>query len=174
MGHSFGCIVISAAVCGPSGSALPAPVDSMALVQGALSLWSYCSDIPDLPGTAGYFRRLVADGLVRGPIITTRSSFDRAVGTWYPWAAGIMRQINFGLEELPKYGGLGSFGVHGPGSEGEDRIILQADHAYGFEPGKIYNIEASGVINIGGGFSGAHSDIAKPEVAHAVWEAAMT
>jgi hypothetical protein len=29
------------------------------------------------------------------------------------------------------------------------------------------------VINLGGGFSGAHSDIAKPEVAHAVWEAAM-
>jgi hypothetical protein len=27
------------------------------------------------------------------------------------------------------------------------------------------------VINVGGGFSGAHSDIAKPEVAHAVWEA---
>jgi hypothetical protein len=69
---------------------------------------------------------------------------------------------------------VGAFGVRGPGTEGEDRVIIRADHAYNFEPGKIYNIDGSGVINIGGGFSGAHSDIAKPEVAHAVWEAAMT
>jgi hypothetical protein len=53
-------------------------------------------------------------------------------------------------------------------------MMLSTDHSYGFERGKVYNIESSGVINAGGGFSGAHSDIAKPEVAHAVWEAVMT
>jgi hypothetical protein len=53
-------------------------------------------------------------------------------------------------------------------------MMLATDHSYGFERGRVYNIESSGVINVGGGFSGAHSDIAKPEVAHAVWEAAMT
>jgi hypothetical protein len=30
------------------------------------------------------------------------------------------------------------------------------------------------MINVGGGFSGAHSDIAKPGVGWAVWKAAMT
>ena len=62
----------------------------------------------------------------------------------------------------------------GSGAEDEDRVISRHDHADGFEPGGFYNIDAGGVINLGGGFSGAHSDIAKPEVAHAVWEAAIT
>lgn len=174
MGHSFGCIVASAAVAGPAGSSLPAPVDSLVLIQGALSLWSYCSDIPSTPGRPGYFRRLVSERKVRGPVITTQSTHDRAVGTWYPWAAGVKGQVAFAPDELPKYGAVGAFGIHGPESEGESRVILRPDVAYGFEPGKIYNIDGSGVIRIGGGFSGAHSDIAKPEVAHVVWEAAMT
>jgi hypothetical protein len=174
MGHSFGCIVASAAVAGPVGSSLPAPVDSLSLIQGALSLWSYCSDIPTASGTPRYFHRLVAERRVRGPIVTTQSEFDRAVGTWYPWAAGVKGQVSFGPGELPRYGAVGTFGIRGPDAEGEDRSILPTDHAYGFEPGQIYNIDSSVVINLGGGFSGAHSDIAKPEVAHAVWEAAMT
>ena len=48
-----------------------------------------------------------------------------------------------------------------------------ADFDYGFEPGHIYNLEASHVIKNGGGFSGAHSDIAHPEVAHAMWQAVL-
>ena len=154
MGHSFGCIVASAAVAGLAGSSLPAPVDSLALIQGALSLWSYCSDIPAATGTPGYFQRLVAGRRVRGPIITTQSEFDRAVGTWYPWAAGVKGQVAFPAGQQPKYGAVGTFGVRGPGAEGEDRVILWPDHAYGFEPGRIYNIDASSVINVGGGFSG--------------------
>src|SRR5690606_33145071 len=59
MGHSFGCIVVSAAVAGPRGTApLPRPVSSLALVQGALSLWSYCADIPAVSGQPGYFRSI--------------------------------------------------------------------------------------------------------------------
>ena len=93
MGHSFGCIVASAAAAGPAAGALEFQVDSLVLVQGALSLWSYCSEIPSAPGQPGYFRRLIDNGRVRGPILTTRSEFDRAVGTWYPWAAGVARQV---------------------------------------------------------------------------------
>jgi hypothetical protein len=133
MGHSFGCIAVSATVAGPAGSTLPKPVDSMALIQGALSLWSYCSNIPEAPGTPGYFHPLVADNRVRGPIVTTQSSFDRAVGTWYPWAAGVKGQVSFAPGSLPKYGAVGAFGVRGPGTEGEDRVIIRADHAYNFE-----------------------------------------
>jgi hypothetical protein len=172
MGHSFGCIVASAAVAGPPGSRLPRAVDSVALIQGALSLWSYCSEIPAMPSTPGYFRRIVLEKLVRGPIITTQSTFDRAVGTWYPWAAGTMRQVSFAPGDLPKYGAVGTFGIQGPETACENRTILKPDQPYGFASGKIDNIESSGVINLGGGFSGAHSDIAKSEVAHAVWEAA--
>ena len=48
----------------------------------------------------------------------------------------------------------------------------KASEGYGFEAGKVYNLDCSGFINQGGGAAGAHSDIAKSAVAHAVWEAA--
>ena len=37
-----------------------------------------------------------------------------------------------------------------------------------------YNLKSSAFISEGGGVSGAHSDIAKPEVAHVFWAAVMT
>ena len=53
MGHSFGCIVVSATVNGAGGDGpIAKPVHSMFLAQGALSLWGYCSDIPEAKGTA--------------------------------------------------------------------------------------------------------------------------
>ena len=173
MGHSFGCIVASATVSGPPGARLPRAASSVVLVQGALSLWSYCSSIPQAPGKAGYFRRLVSDGRVAGPIVTTRSEFDTAVGRLYPVAAGVADQVTFAPGELPTYGGVGAFGARGPGLDIVDSKMLAATAAYDFGAGRIHNLEASGVIREGGPPSGAHSDIAKPEVAHVVWAAAI-
>lgn len=175
MGHSFGCIVVSATLAGPGGyGQLVRPVHSVALVQGALSLWSYASEIPCAPGGSGYLHRIIADRHVAGPIITTQSEHDTAVGRWYPLAAGAARQVSFAPGELPKYGALGSYGVRGPGPSVVDIAMRPTDAVYGFEPGGVYNLESSTVICEGGGASGAHSDIDKPEVAHAVWEAALS
>ncbi len=175
MGHSFGCIVVSATISGPKGQGkLVRPVDSLVLVQGALSIWSYCSDIPVAPGRAGYFYPLVAEGRVAGPIITTQSEYDIAVGKMYPIAAGLRQQIVFDPNELPKYAGVGALGIRGPGLELVDLGMLPLQGSYNFEPGKIYNIESSDFIAdmSDGPLVGAHGDIAKPEVAHAVWSAA--
>lgn len=173
MGHSFGCIVASATVAGPAGARLPRRAASLVLVQGALSHWSYCASIPQAPAKAGYFRRLVADSLVDGPIVTTRSEFDTAVGRLYPVAAGAADQVTFAPGELPKYGGVGTFGARGPGLDIVDLTMLAATAAYDFRVGRIYNLEASAVIREGGPPSGAHSDIARPEVAHVLWAAAI-
>jgi hypothetical protein len=176
MGHSFGCIVVSSMLCGEGGQGqLMRPVDSLTLVQGAVSLWSYCASIEEASGQPGYFRSLIADRRVRGPIVTTRSRFDTAVGRFYPVGAGLAGQVDFdvnGLPKLPKYGGLGAFGIQGPGIEIVDVAMKPVGEDYGFEPGKVYNLEGSSVIREGGGASGAHSDIARAEIAHAVWEAA--
>jgi hypothetical protein len=173
MGHSFGCIVVSATVAGaPNGEKLPRPVDSLFLVQGALSLWSYSGDIPMAHGTAGYFNRTLKEGLVRGPIVTTRSRFDSAVGKLYPTAAQLKDQFVL-ADELPKFGGIGTYGAQGLGALAVDREMGPADTNYGFQPGRVYNLDANGVIKNGGGFSGAHSDIAHPEVAHVQWQAAL-
>jgi hypothetical protein len=172
IGHSFGCIVVSAILAGSGGHGiLVRPVDSVALLQGALSLWSYCADIPVAPGQRGYFHSIIAEQKVKGPIITTQSEFDTAVGRFYPLGAGVRRQITFAPGELPTYGGLGTFGIRGLDEAVVDLDMLPVSASYTLAPGKIYNLESSRFICEGSGASGAHSDIAKPEVAHAVWAA---
>ncbi len=172
MGHSFGCIVVSATVAGaPNTPRLPRPVDSIFLVQGALSLWSYAADIPYAPGTAGYFHCIVKEGLVRGPLVTTRSTYDTAVGRFYPLGAMLEKQLVLS-EEYPVYGGIGSFGIQGVAGA-DDMAMQPVTFAYDFHGGGVYNLEASSVIRNGAGASGAHSDIAHPEVAHAFWAAVL-
>jgi hypothetical protein len=174
MGHSFGCIVMSAMLCGPPSDARQvSAVASLALVQGALSLWSYCDNIPVAAGQTGYFRRLVEQKKVSGPILTTRSIFDTANGRFYPLGAGVANQVSFAPGELPRYGALGSFGVQGLVPDGTDMPMRAATEDYGFALGQIYNLEASQFVRTGSGPAGAHNDIAGPEVAHAIWQAAL-
>jgi pimeloyl-ACP methyl ester carboxylesterase len=175
MGHSFGCIAASALVAGPKGCGqLVRPVESLTLVQGAMSLWSYCTDIPATPGQKGYFRSVVADRKVRGPILTTRTPFDTAVGRFYPLGAGVRQQVSFAPGELPTYGAVGAFGLRGSGLTADDKAMLPTNQTYGFQPGHVYNLECSEYIRQGSGADGAHGDFLHPEVAHAVWEAALT
>ena len=173
MGHSFGCIVVSATLAGPQGTgSLVRPIDSLALMQGALSLWSYCADIPFAKGRPGFFRSIVDGKKVSGPIITTSSTFDTAVGRFYPLGAGARGDVAFAPGQFPKYGAVGKFGARGPGLNIVDLEMKPVNAPYEMEPGAIYNLESSRYICQGGGFSGAHNDIARPEVAHAFWSAA--
>ena len=109
-----------------------------------------------------------------GPIVTTRSTFDHAVGTFFPLGAKLGNDLLLG-EELPEFGGVGAFGIQGTAADTtHDVPVLNADADYGFEAGHIYNIDASTVICHGGWPSGAHSDIAHPEIAHLFWQAALS
>jgi hypothetical protein len=172
MGHSFGCIVVSSAVASLGEESRP--IASMALVQGAMSLWSFCSAIPSSPGRAGYFRRVLADGLVEGPVVVTTSVHDRAVRTFYPIGAGARGQVDYGPEGLPTYGAIGTFGVRGTGVQAVDEDLHPVDEAYEFLPGHVLNLRGDDVIRESAGVMGAHSDITKPPVAHAVWQAALS
>lgn len=171
MGHSFGCIAASAAIVGPPG-ADPIRVASLALVQGALSLWSYGSN-NEYGSGHGYFERLVTEGLVDGPIVATTSRFDRALGFFYPLGAAARWQIDFAPAALPRFGAVGTHGAHGLGQSAVELAILAADEAYTLQRGRIYNVESSAAIRRGDGASGAHGDIAGPEVAHLIWSAAI-
>ncbi|KID83333.1 all2529-like protein, partial [Metarhizium majus ARSEF 297] len=56
VGHSFGCIAVSAMIAGSPGRDDAAqPVHSLFLVQGALSLWSFAKQVPETEGMPGYF-----------------------------------------------------------------------------------------------------------------------
>ncbi|MBL0157126.1 MAG: hypothetical protein IPP47_08500 [Bryobacterales bacterium] len=171
MGHSFGCIVVSSILGGPGGvTPLPRAVDSAALVQGALSLWGYAAKI-EHKGGKGYFHDMIQRGAVRGPLITTQSSFDTAVGTFYPIAVGLVGQVAFAAE-LPLFGAVGSFGIQGVDGA-VARALAPETEEYAFAAGKIYNLESSKYIRKMDGASGAHSDIDGPQVAHALWQAAQ-
>jgi pimeloyl-ACP methyl ester carboxylesterase len=173
MGHSFGCIAASAAITGPPGSSGPRrKVDTLVLVQGAMSLWSFCTGIPSRSERDGYFRRLIGDELVRGPTIVTTSTHDRAVRVFYPLGAGARGDVAFDDTGLPVYGGIGTFGVRGSGIEIEDEQLNRVDEDFELRPGVVYNLDANAVIATSAGISGAHSDICHPEVARAVWRAA--
>ena len=171
VGHSFGCIVASACVAGAPGTKSLEPVHSMLLVQGAQSLWSYSSTIPAVRNRTGYFHRLLVDEMVAGPVITTRSVHDRAVGFFYPLGASASREVSFAPGALPKYGGIGTFGAQGSGFVAEDVPIGTVTTDYGFGPHTVFNIDATAVIKSGRGPSGAHSDISHAEVAHLMWQA---
>lgn len=172
MGHSFGCIVASAMVSGNSTESSKMQANSLILVQGALSLWSYSSSVAALHGQPGYFHHIIKQQLVDGPIITTQSKYDTAVGKLYPWAAGVAGPASYETK-LMKYGALGAFGARGDGVNASDIPLAEFDAPYRFEKGKIYNVECSSIIRHGAGLSGAHNDIDHPEVAHLVWEAML-
>jgi hypothetical protein len=176
MGHSFGCIAVTAAICGSKAQdQLPRAVNSIALVQGALSLWSYCQDIPYQKGTPGYFHRLIKEAKVDGPILTTYSEHDTALSKGYASGAKVKTQVSFSaVKLLPKYGAVGTFGIRGDELPLHFQDMLPIEKSYAFSPGIIYNLESSKFINQRSGPGGAHNDIVKPEVAHAIWWAAMS
>ena len=162
MGHSFGCIVISSILGGPGGNgALSRPVNSTVLVQGAMSLWSYAQDIPE-SDKPGYFRRLLDTHAVGGPLVTTQSVNDRAVGFAFPAAVGLVNEVDFGAS-LPKFGGIGTWGIQGT-TLAEARDMLDERGDYQFAAGRIYNLNGSRFIP-------DHSGIDGPQVAHLLWQA---
>jgi hypothetical protein len=174
MGHSFGTIVVSGMLGGPNVQAsLPRAVDSVVLVQGAVSLWCYASNIPFTGAGPGYFSRILADKKIHGPLLTTRSRFDDAVGVFYPLASRIKGSAAF-AGPLPEFGGIGTYGIQGVADNiRNDLLMMAATDTYSLEKGKVYNLDGSKYISHKEGASGAHSDIAGPEVAHALWAAAF-
>lgn len=176
MGHSFGCIVVSAAIAGPRQddtfpSPLPRPVDAVFLVQGAMSLWSYAEKVPFADSRPGFFAELLTARRINGPLVATTSIHDTAVGIYYPLGARFSGQPLLGAE-LPEYGGIGAFGIQG--ADASARSILAHTAEYGLVAGDRVNVDASEVINGGNGPSGAHSDIAHSAVAHLMWQAVVS
>jgi len=177
MGHSFGTIVASSAVRGANGSPKPParPVSSLFLVQGAVSLWAFAEEVPEkFGGGRGYLADVVRPEFVSGPIVVTRSKWDYAVGKFYPLAVRIAGQYLLGDDESPKYGGIGTFGIHGVDGSVELPALGKGSlRDPGLEPGIVYNIDASGVISRLDGASGAHNDIGHRELSWLAWNAAQ-
>jgi hypothetical protein len=161
VGHSFGARLVTAATAGRNGAPGLNP-DSLTLLQGAFSHNGFAEKFDG--SRNGAFRRVVTDHLVGGPIVVTNTKNDTAVGTAYPLASLISGQdTSHTGDRNDPFGGLGRNGAqHTP--EASDGSLLRVGGAYDFEPGKVYNLNADGIIR-------DHSDICHDEVAYALFAA---
>jgi hypothetical protein len=160
IGHSFGGRLVTAAADGPA--AKPA---SMTLLQAAFShngfahLFDGKSD--------GFFRKVVTDKKVSGPILISCSVKDMAVGLAYPLASRIAGQQAAALGGPDDvYGGIGRNGAQKT-PEAIEGLLQSVGDPYTFMAGRLYNLHADTII-------GGHSDICKDEVAYAVLKAVAT
>lgn len=162
VGHSFGGRLVTAAANASTAAGRPS---SLTLLQAAYSHNGLASKFD---GKAdGFFRKVISDGKVAGPILITHTKNDKAVGIAYPLASRIsgVNAAALGDENDP-YGGIGRNGaVKTP--EAVAGELLAVGQPYGFAAGKAFNLKSDAFI-------GDHSDISKPQVAWALLSSVAT
>ena len=171
--HSFGARLVAFSLTGLPDTATGAasPVKSLTLVQGAFSHFSFAAPTPSTAVPAGALAG--ARNRVDGPLLSTFTTADRAVGWWYPAASMLAHQNAESLTDLAyEWGGMGHDGFQQ--SPPAVTVPLQPPgKPYGFEPDGVYLLDANKVIcAMQSQFSGAHSDIKHPEVLWAILSAA--
>jgi hypothetical protein len=157
IGHSFGARVVTAAVDGPVTIG-PA---SLALLQGAFSHNGFTEKFD---GTSnGFFRKVIAQSKVNGPIFATHTVNDTAVGIAYALASRFSNDMaaDFG-DANDVYGGIGRNGaVKMHPAEFVKGTLLPATGVYHFVAKKVHNLQADDFVK-------GHSDVKGPQVANAI------
>ena len=164
MGHSFGSRLLSAAVNGPDDQ--PAvEVNSLTMLQAAFSHNGFAERFDGKRN--GFFRRVVAEQRVSGPILISYTPNDTAVGMAYPIASRLVGQNASALgDKNDPFGGMGRNGAQKT-PEAIDGKLLDVGGTYSFKAGKIYNLSADDWIK-------SHSDISNQQVAYALLAAIAT
>lgn len=165
-GHSFGGRLVTAA----AASSTTPKLHGLALLQAAFSHHGFSKK------RKGFFRSVVKDQRLHGPILVTHTKNDLAVGLAYPAASRISRDnaSAFGGPD-DEFGGIGSNGAQqledGELVSGTNRL-LAVGKPYVWQAGKFHNLESSPFIrNPEGG--DAHGFIFVPEVAWAISRALL-
>jgi len=158
VGHSFGARLVTAAA-----AALPKQTANVtvSLLQAAFSHNALAADYGK--GKPGFYRAVIADARVSGPILITHTKNDQAVGVAYPLASRIANQIAAALgDENDPYGGLGRNGAQRTTeADGHGVVMGGTKTAYTFAPGTVNNLRADSIIK-------DHGDVRSEAVAYAV------
>jgi hypothetical protein len=161
VGHSFGGRLVTAAALALDGNT---PAVTVSLLQAAFSHNGLSEDFD--AGKPGFYRQVVSEKRVSGPIVITHTKNDTAVGIAYPLASRIAHQnaSAFGDRNDP-YGGMGRNGAQRTTeATGNATLLAAVGHDYGFASGRIYNLLADDVIK-------DHGDVRGVQVAYAVLSA---
>jgi len=160
IGHSFGARLVSYALAGLANAPEKAwPIKSLLLLQGAFSHFTFAAQLPHDRTRKGELSGM-ADR-VDGPLLTTFSDFDTAVGRAYPLASFAARQDAAKLA-VSRWGAMGHDGAQAV--EAEELPLGSTGTRYPFATGRWINLDGNRIIKTGGPPSGAHSDIIHPEV----------
>ena len=164
VGHSLG----GRAVTACAKALLDAPkqqVASMMLLEAAYSHFGLSQG--EVPGGVshppGFFRDVITQKAVLGPILATHSEHDSVVGFAYTAmaAASLNNARKFGDEKSP-FGGIGRNGVlDTPEAMKADLNIVGA--AYQFANDKVHNLNGSRSVD-GKPLIGSHGDVTNPAV----------
>ena len=171
LGHSFGARLVSFSLSGLPDKLTKemSPVKSLFLLQGAFSHYAFADRLPHDATRSGALKGMSAR--VDGPLLTTHSLKDLAVGLSYP-AASFMNQDDAAAaaDQGVRWGAMGHDGAQAVSATALP--LSKPGTAYPMEKGKWLNLDGNKVIVKGGLPSGAHSDIVYPHTAWAALSAA--
>ncbi len=161
VGHSFGGRVVTAAAANSKTNKLR----SMSLLQAAFSQNGFSKS------RQGFFRSVIANNRVAGPILVTNTKKDLSVGLAYPAASRISGDTASafgGADDL--FGGIGSNGAQQMEQGEISNLAVSLEPVaspYKWEPGRIHNLRDDRfIVDPKGG--DAHGFVFVPEVAWAI------
>jgi hypothetical protein len=169
VGHSFGGRLVTATSAGTVSTSI-FKADSMSLLQAAFSHYGFAKDW-DTKNHDGFFRRVVEMQAIKGPLIITHTTSDKAVGMAYPLASLLAGQNASVLgDKNSVYGGIGRNGAQRT-PEAVEGNLLSVGGSYNFVKGKVYNLNA---LNAAGDLIKSHGDVRNRDVAYAILSAIVT
>ena len=159
VGHSLGGR-LSAACAKALTTAPKLQPDSLSLLEAAFSHYGFSAN--NGHGKPGFFREVIAEKIVKGPLISTFSMQDTVVGTAYAVASRLADDNTEAIgDENDQYGGIGRNGTQKTTEQARQTLHLPGA-AYAFTTGVVHNLDGSG------GLVKDHGDVRNPVVTYAV------
>jgi hypothetical protein len=160
-GHSFGGRLVTAAADGPTDKR-PIRPETLTLLQAAYSHNGFAHLYDGVHD--GFFRTVVTDKKVKGPILITCSKQDTAVGIAYPIASLLSGVTAAALgDKNDPFGGMGRNGAQKT-PEAIDDKLLPAGAKYNFNRDNVFNLNGDDIIT-------GHGDICRDEIASVILQA---
>lgn len=161
IGHSYGCVVVLSALCYPPTVPLPRPVDSVLLLQAAVSRLCFAARVPGHNYAGGYRD---AFSRVNQPILATFTNKDVPLTKLFHIA--VRRDKDLGQATIAaapaapsQYAALGGFGPDGC-SEAECEYVrihhVGDDYALRDNPHRIIALQSNEAIS-------GHGEVSVPE-----------
>lgn len=160
VGHSLGGRLMAA--CAKSLAQSPSvQPDSLILLQAAFSHYGFSAD--NGKGTPGFFRDVIAQKVVKGPLLATFSAQDTVVGKAYAISSRLAGDNVKAIGDAnDQFGGIGR-----NGSQKAQESAVEKLHQAGT---KYTNIKTGVIVNLdgSGGLITSHGDITNQNVTYAV------